>query len=570
MIVSDMFAGRSIDCQYNFDDSSEVNGTLELLGDGQRTYTYDVDVAHEREDGTTESYARRVEESGALWAIRKQNRIVKIVKSSKTYNYKYDYLGRRVEKSGTGLNTTRYIYNSWNLIADVARKRGDGKTEGRTRRVEKPGARWAVTKQTLTNGTVMKKYIWGNDISGRAQGAGGIGGLLHIWDWSTAQEYYPVYDATHNITALLQGSNSAVVAAYDYDCYGNVVGSYGSYANANPFRSATKYTDQETQLVYYGMRYYNPETGRFINRDPSGEEGGLNLYAFVLNNPANMHDFLGLNPDGFEAGPQGDMKDIDHSAAQVVDAKNKEENTDNTEEIDEDPYTTLLNEAAYNIAKVRNGVEEPTAEHVYTEKTILDNAATTQREETQSEQELESEIDGILGRAVDGVLSVEDSKALMNLAASDARGAELSRLRLLRNHGPLGNRDRTGIPFDFAFRPAARGIRFSVEDQLNGGVLNLSGTSFSHFIPRRYFARIGVSEGKGILGVFERSPLNGNIVSNLRHLRHDSTNFKRFAHLYGDLAPQNYLPFMLRMADRFPRSILLGGLGGIPYALQLK
>jgi len=44
---------------------------------------------------------------------------------------------------------------------------------------------------------------------------------------------------------------------------------------------------------YYGHRFYNANLGRFINRDPSAEAGGINLYGFVLNNPVNLWDYLG-------------------------------------------------------------------------------------------------------------------------------------------------------------------------------------------------------------------------------------------------------------------------------------
>ncbi len=55
----------------------------------------------------------------------------------------------------------------------------------------------------------------------------------------------------------------------------------------------------ESGLIYYGHRYYDPRQGRFINRDPIGEEGGINLYGFVGNNPVNAIDFLGLcNSEG--------------------------------------------------------------------------------------------------------------------------------------------------------------------------------------------------------------------------------------------------------------------------------
>ncbi len=44
----------------------------------------------------------------------------------------------------------------------------------------------------------------------------------------------------------------------------------------------------------YGLRYYNSKLGRWINRDPIGEKGGLNIYAFVYNNAVNQWDYLGL------------------------------------------------------------------------------------------------------------------------------------------------------------------------------------------------------------------------------------------------------------------------------------
>jgi RHS repeat-associated protein len=63
-----------------------------------------------------------------------------------------------------------------------------------------------------------------------------------------------------------------------------------------PFRFSTKYTDSETGLVYYGARYYAPGLGRFINRDPIEEQGGLNLYGFCGNDGINRWDKLGMKP----------------------------------------------------------------------------------------------------------------------------------------------------------------------------------------------------------------------------------------------------------------------------------
>ena len=55
---------------------------------------------------------------------------------------------------------------------------------------------------------------------------------------------------------------------------GNLVRQTGPYAASNPYRFSTKYHDDETGLVYYGYRYYSPNLGRWLSRDPIGERGG--------------------------------------------------------------------------------------------------------------------------------------------------------------------------------------------------------------------------------------------------------------------------------------------------------
>jgi hypothetical protein len=47
-------------------------------------------------------------------------------------------------------------------------------------------------------------------------------------------------------------------------------------------------------LAYYGYRYYDPKTGRWPSRDPIEEEGGINLYGFVGNDPVGRIDKFGL------------------------------------------------------------------------------------------------------------------------------------------------------------------------------------------------------------------------------------------------------------------------------------
>lgn len=50
-------------------------------------------------------------------------------------------------------------------------------------------------------------------------------------------------------------------------------------------------------LYYMRNRWYDPELGRFVSEDPIGHEGGINLYAFAGNDPANGSDLSGSDPD---------------------------------------------------------------------------------------------------------------------------------------------------------------------------------------------------------------------------------------------------------------------------------
>ncbi|MBI1911044.1 MAG: RHS repeat-associated core domain-containing protein [Deltaproteobacteria bacterium] len=109
------------------------------------------------------------------------------------------------------------------------------------------------------------------------------------------QTYYYHADGLGSITSITD-ANQAAVNRYAYD-------SFGALKKSETIRNAYTYTgreyDIETGLYFYRARYYDPEAGRFVSKDPIGFAGGdVNVYGYVGNNPANWMDPLGLSPIG--------------------------------------------------------------------------------------------------------------------------------------------------------------------------------------------------------------------------------------------------------------------------------
>jgi RHS repeat-associated protein len=108
-----------------------------------------------------------------------------------------------------------------------------------------------------------------------------------------------VSDPAGNVVALVDAGNGTTAATYEYGPFGEPLAAAGAAAALNPFRFSSRYLDAETAdsalpLYYFGHRFYTPALGRWLNRDPLGEEGGPNLYAFVANAPLQAVDPLGL------------------------------------------------------------------------------------------------------------------------------------------------------------------------------------------------------------------------------------------------------------------------------------
>ncbi|MFA6860604.1 MAG: RHS repeat-associated core domain-containing protein [Clostridia bacterium] len=114
-----------------------------------------------------------------------------------------------------------------------------------------------------------------------------------VYDTSGTLQAEYVYDAWGNHQCIL--SDSSVI----YDSTTGVISGYESHiGNLNPFRYRSYYWDNETKLYYLMSRYYDPETGRFINMDDTSyldpnTINGLNLYSYCANNPVMFTDSTG-------------------------------------------------------------------------------------------------------------------------------------------------------------------------------------------------------------------------------------------------------------------------------------
>lgn len=257
--------------------ANELNQYTEIeTPGGTRTITHDAD-GNLIEDGkwayTWDAEKRLVSVQTSAVAILGGATPKKLV-------FGYDAENRRISKTVLSMSGTVYsgtvshklfLYDSMRMIGEVG--------------------------FSGTNPVLAKSYYWGLDVAGwrdgkSMEGAGGIGGLWLVE--SGTDQHYPMYDGAGNVIGMAEAGTNIKTATYEYSPFGETIAEYGAGASHNPFRFSTKYRDEETGLIDFGYRFYNPETGRWLNRDPIGEDGGVNLYGYVENSPVCKVDVSGL------------------------------------------------------------------------------------------------------------------------------------------------------------------------------------------------------------------------------------------------------------------------------------
>jgi RHS repeat-associated protein len=224
-----------LSASYNYQPFNRLSNT------SSASYSYDANgnLISKLEAGGTTLYS---------WDL--ENRLKQVtLPNGTTVAYKYDALGRRIQRNPSAGISTNFIYDGQDVIKDI---NSDGSTVD---------------------------YLNGP----------GIDNKLRVTDSRLSTG--PLYFLQDHLgsTTKLTNSAGAVVEQSSYD-------SFGKAANS----SLTRYSytgrerDPDTGLMYYRARWYDPETGRFISEDPIGLAGGINQYAYVGNNPQNGTDPTGL------------------------------------------------------------------------------------------------------------------------------------------------------------------------------------------------------------------------------------------------------------------------------------
>jgi len=146
---------------------------------------------------------------------------------------------------------------------------------------------------------IIRTYIWGVDMSGSLQGAGGVGGLLAIKP-TGMNTLFVASDGNGNVTGLIDATTGTTAGQFDYGPFGETIRLTPNSNNQTPFRFSTKYADDESDFLYFGFRYYNTSSGRWLSRDPVGEVGSetcTRLWVTILLTAPTIWVLLSWNSD---------------------------------------------------------------------------------------------------------------------------------------------------------------------------------------------------------------------------------------------------------------------------------
>jgi len=245
----------------------------------QETYTYD-NVGNRLTSAATQG----------AWSYNKNNEL----QGNNGLSFGYDANGNTVTKIAGG-TTTGYSYNSQDRLETVLLP--DGKTANYSydpfgRRVRKQVGE-VTTYFLYADQGLIGEYDAGGDFNKgygwRPNGIWGTDPLFMVED----EEYYFYHNDHLGTPQKMTDMDRDVVWSATYGAFGAATVDPGATLVSN-LRFPGQYFDEETGLHYNWIRYYDPKSGRYVETDPIKLTGGINLFAYVQNNPIKLSDPYGL------------------------------------------------------------------------------------------------------------------------------------------------------------------------------------------------------------------------------------------------------------------------------------
>jgi RHS repeat-associated protein len=228
----------------------------------------------------------------------------------------YDHDGNLTKSPSSTPALTSLTYNGADMTSSITPSGGSADNMGYT---DNQGERVSQSRASATS------YANGVGIQSQTAGSGTTyferdpSGAL-ISQVTPGGEYYYFTDNIGSVVALVDTSGTQV-AVYGYDPYGGhaTVGAASSpntnIANANPYRYTGTYLDSTTGLYKMGVRYYDPNLGRFTQLDPAGHLLDLlqgNRYGYAGDDPVNNTDPSGARPLEEGSYPRGEAPTTDY------------------------------------------------------------------------------------------------------------------------------------------------------------------------------------------------------------------------------------------------------------------
>lgn len=240
-----------------------------------------------------------------------------------------DRAGRMLElppgASGDWDESLKLKWDAWGRITEVKRGSDDEVLgayayDGQTRRVTREvggevqhsyySDSWRPVEERPADAGKTAQYLWGarhRDDLARRDRFNSESGELEDTRYVLMDYYSPaaIVDEEGEVTERYAFSAFGIRGVLQPDFAPRSVSECGF-----EFAFQGQFVDGESGLLNYGYRYYSPQLGRFMCKDPIAEDGGNNLYAFVDNRPVNAVDHLGLLGDCCEADKKPDFFNV--------------------------------------------------------------------------------------------------------------------------------------------------------------------------------------------------------------------------------------------------------------------